>query len=138
MDLPPDSDAVSEVSNRSKSRSRRSSSSSARSMDDDFINDDEEDVDEDNYASDASEGPKTKQAKKQGTSKSKSGATSRPSLKHAQSSSASALVGENAFLTAAERRALEKKNEKKSSEDPYAFLQDPRDVRFNSISITRF
>jgi len=126
MDTLLDSDAVSEISVRSKARSRRSASSSARSIDDDFINDDdEEDGEEDNYASDASDEPKAKSTKK---SSSKPKASARPPLKSTQSSGVPSSVGENAFLTAAERRALEKKNEKKAGEDPYAFLQDPRDV----------
>ncbi|KAK7023852.1 DNA mismatch repair protein [Favolaschia claudopus] len=35
--------------------------------------------------------------------------------------------GNNSFLTAAERRQLEKKNEKKEAENPYSFLQDIKD-----------
>ena len=42
-------------------------------------------------------------------------------------------AGANSFLTAAERRALEKKSEKKSTEDAFEFLKDVRDV-----SIYRF
>ena len=39
------------------------------------------------------------------------------------------------FLTAAEQREQGKKNEKKSTEDPYSFLQDVRDVRNLLLSI---
>ncbi|KAI0764567.1 DNA mismatch repair protein Msh6 [Trametes elegans] len=48
--------------------------------------------------------------------------SSRPSLKKEESSR-----GGGTFLTAAEQRALKQKDEKKSSEDPFSFLVDPRD-----------
>lgn len=51
---------------------------------------------------------------------------SRPSLKHSQSSGAASSGA--SFLTAAEQRALGKKSEKTSTEDPFEFLVDVRDV----------
>jgi DNA mismatch repair protein MSH6 len=36
------------------------------------------------------------------------------------------------FLTAAEQRTQEKKDEKKAAESPYVFLEDPMDVRLHS------
>ncbi|TDL25149.1 DNA mismatch repair protein Msh6 [Rickenella mellea] len=50
----------------------------------------------------------------------------RPAPKHAHSSSTS-VSGANAFLTAAEQRAIGKKSEKKSNEDAFEFLKDVRD-----------
>jgi DNA mismatch repair protein MSH6 len=35
----------------------------------------------------------------------------------------------SSFLTAAEKRAQHKKNDKKATEDPFSFLKDVRDVR---------
>ena len=49
------------------------------------------------------------------------GKAERPQLKKDGSS------GSNIFLTAAEQRALQQKDDKKSSEDPFSFLVDPKD-----------
>jgi hypothetical protein len=35
------------------------------------------------------------------------------------------------FLTAAERRAQEKKSDKKSTDEAFFFLKDPKDVRLS-------
>lgn len=47
--------------------------------------------------------------------------------KHPYLTKDQASGGSNTFLTAAERRVQDKKAEKKSSEDPFYFLQDVRD-----------
>ena len=51
-------------------------------------------------------------------------AASRPTLKPSANSG-----NGNSFLTAAEQRAQANKNDKKDKDSPFAFLQDPRDVR---------
>lgn len=53
------------------------------------------------------------------------GTVARPSLKKA---SGSGNASTNNFLTAAEQRAQATKDEKKSQDDPFSFLQDIRDV----------
>jgi DNA mismatch repair protein MSH6 len=67
------------------------------------------------------------------SSKAKSGGArprGRPGARPLASASASAGGGSNStFLTAAERRAQDTKSDKKSAEDPFAFLQDIKDVR---------
>ncbi|KAH9917640.1 DNA mismatch repair protein Msh6 [Epithele typhae] len=85
----------------SRATSRLSSRSSARS---DF----DEDEDEED------EKPKKGKGKK--------AAPSRPALKKDATSK-----GSTSFLTAAEQRARAQKEEKKSTESPYVFLQDPKD-----------
>ncbi|KIM91619.1 hypothetical protein PILCRDRAFT_810908 [Piloderma croceum F 1598] len=62
--------------------------------------------------------------KSKGKSSSKS---TRPSLKKGDTGASSGGGNSFAFLTAAEQREQGKKNEKKSTEDPYSFLQDVRD-----------
>ena len=74
-------------------------------------------LDSDSDMSDATKGKKAK-----------GGKTSRPSLKHAQSSEGGRSGGSSNFLTAAERRAQDKKTEKKTADDPFEFLKDVRDV----------
>ena len=61
----------------------------------------------------------------------KSKKSARPPPKKSQSSAANTAGtggGSNSFLTAAEKRALDKKSEKKSADDPFEFLKDVRDV----------
>lgn len=93
-----------------KSSSSRFTSSSRRSSasEEDFFNDDDEGA-----------------VAKKGKSKSKPKTTS---------TGAGATGGSITFLTAAERREQDKKNEKKAAEDPYAFLADIRDVLIISCS----
>jgi DNA mismatch repair protein MSH6 len=62
-------------------------------------------------------------------SKSKTSKSTRPSLKKGDTETSSGGGSGFAFLTAAEQRAQGKKQEKKSTEDPYSFLLDVRDVR---------
>ncbi|KAL5499193.1 MSH6 [Sanghuangporus vaninii] len=57
----------------------------------------------------------------------KKGKSDRPALKKLQSSEAGRSGGSNSFLTAAEQRARNKKEGKKSQEDPFDFLRDVRD-----------
>ncbi|KAF5356840.1 hypothetical protein D9756_006462 [Leucocoprinus leucothites] len=103
-------DSDSEADNKSvKSSSGRSSTSSRRSIisdDDDLMEESDDDR------------PKKSKAK---SSKGK-GRTENPSK-----SLADVSQGSSGFLTAAERREQGKKNEKKSAEDPYSFLQDVKD-----------
>ncbi|KAF7338601.1 DNA mismatch repair protein [Mycena venus] len=98
---PSDSDIETKSQKSFKSASSRSGSS-RRSA----ISDDDESEDEPVKKS------KSKTTAKKGTS---------------DKSAAVATSGNSSFLTAAERRALEKKNEKKETESPYSFLQDIRD-----------
>ncbi|KAJ6500392.1 muts domain V-domain-containing protein [Mycena sanguinolenta] len=101
---PSDSDIETKSQKSFKSASSRSGSSHRSVASDDYESESEEPV------------------KK---SKSKSAAKKATSDKGATPAAAS---GSNpSFLTAAERRELEKKNEKKEGENPYSFLQDIRD-----------
>jgi hypothetical protein len=68
---------------------------------------------------DDEENPRTQKPKKS------LGTAARPSLKKA---SGSGNASTNNFLTAAEQRAQATKDEKKSQDDPFSFLQDVRDV----------
>lgn len=96
------------------SKSSRSSASSQRSA---ASSEAEED-------SDGSGG-----AVKKPAAKAKGGSKRAPSKKKGLSE-ADGLpsAGGFSFMTAAEQRELEKKNVKKSAEDPYSFLQDVKDV----------
>ena len=60
--------------------------------------------------------------------KSKASRASRPTPNKAQPTESGRSVGSN-FLTAAEQRENDKKTEKKTTEDPFEFLRDVRDVR---------
>lgn len=94
-----------------KSSSGRSSASSRRSIlstDDDFMEDSDDDK------------PKKSKAE---SSKGKAKSV------NPTKSLATTSQGSSSFLTAAEQREQGKKNEKKSAEDPYSFLQDVKDVR---------
>ena len=70
--------------------------------------------------SELSDAPKAK--------KGKTGKSGRPALKKIQSGDTAPSGGNNSFLTAAERRAKERKEDKKTAEDPFEFLRDVRDV----------
>ncbi|KAF5310782.1 hypothetical protein D9619_007990 [Psilocybe cf. subviscida] len=109
--VPDESDTEARSTKSSKSSSRRSSMSSHRTSDDD---DDADDFDEDE-----DEAPK----KSKGKSKSKAASATK---KSAASSSAGAGAGAGAsgfsFLTAAEQREQDKKDDKKAAESPYSFL----------------
>ena len=59
-------------------------------------------------------------------SSNKSTKQKRPPLKKTSASNSNANA--NSFLTAAEQREQDKQVEKKSQEDPFAFLINPRDV----------
>jgi DNA mismatch repair protein MSH6 len=107
-------------SSSGSSVSSRRSSSAADSDEDSFIVGDSEAEIED---------AQPKKSKTKGASKS-----SRPALKKGGASSGIGGSGYS-FLTAAEQREQGKKNEKKSTEDPYSFLQDVRDVRSILTSI---
>ncbi|KXN86517.1 DNA mismatch repair protein msh6 [Leucoagaricus sp. SymC.cos] len=103
------SDSESEDTRSVKSSSGRSSASSRRSVisDDDLMGDSGEDR------------PKKSKAKSS-KGKAKAGTSGKPSEGVSQ--------GSSSFLTAAEQREQDKKNDKKTTEDPYIFLQDVRDV----------
>ncbi|KAJ7445807.1 muts domain V-domain-containing protein [Mycena galericulata] len=99
--VPSDSDIETKSQKSFKSASSRSGSS-RRSA----ISDDDSEVEEPTKKS------KSKSTAKKGTS---------------DKSAPVATSGSRSFLTAAEQREQEKKNEKKESESPYAFLMDIRD-----------
>jgi len=108
-------DSSSEVDNKSvKSSSSRSSASSRQSI----LRDDDDAMEESDY-----DKPKKPKAK---SSKGKVEKSTKPLAATSQASSG--------FLTAAERREQGKKDEKKSNEDPYSFLQNVKDVRSCSQS----
>ncbi|KIL62704.1 hypothetical protein M378DRAFT_128542 [Amanita muscaria Koide BX008] len=113
---PPDQDDDDETKSVVSARSSRRSAASTSDTDDNFIVDD----DEDEVPLKAKSKASTKTTKT--TKKSKSTANS----SGAGDSGAGSFLGA-AFLTAAERREQGKKNEKKSSDEPFAFLQDVRD-----------
>lgn len=118
--VPDDEDDDDEPPARGRGRTHgRSSSTSSRSSvlsEDDF---DEEDDDE--------APSKTKRTKSKAT-------PSRPALKSTDSGRRSS----DTFLTAAEQRMQAQKNEKKSTEEPFSFLVDPRDVRTFVMSNVSF
>lgn len=68
-------------------------------------------------------------AQKKSSVKKKAAQSSRPAVKKNQTGESGRSGGSNAFLTAAEMRAKEKKEGKSSAESPYEFLKDVRDVR---------
>ncbi|EIN08523.1 DNA mismatch repair protein Msh6 [Punctularia strigosozonata HHB-11173 SS5] len=104
----PDDESDSPPPSVKSGKSSRSSRSATLSSDaDDFLDDDE----------DEDEAPKKSKGKK------KAPAVERPKL----AKEASSQGGSSSFLTAAERRLKEAKEEKKTKEDPYAFLLDPKD-----------
>jgi len=118
----------SEVDGNSASSHRRSSSRSSRSSGDHEFSqlgsDDEDDP----------EGPR-------GKVKSKSKRPIARSTKSDAGGSAPAQGGGVSFLTAAEQRAQDKKNDKKTGDDPFSFLKDVRDVsqtveRYRSVILT--
>ena len=67
-------------------------------------------------------------APKKSSTKKKASQPARPALKKSQTGESGRSGGSNAFLTAAEQRAKERKEEKTSTESPYEFLKDVRDV----------
>lgn len=108
-------DSSSEADSKSvKSSSSRSSVSSRQSI----LHDDDDVMEELDY-----DKPKKSKAK---SSKGKVEKSTKPLVAISQASSG--------FLTAAERREQGKKDEKKSNEDPYYFLQNVKDVRSRSQS----
>lgn len=109
-------DSGSEADSKSvKSSSSRSSASSRQSI----LRDGDDDVmEESDY-----DKPKKSKAK---SSKGKVEKSTKPLAATSQANSG--------FLTSAERREQGKKDEKKSNEDPYSFLQNVKDVRFCSQS----
>lgn len=108
-------DSDSEADNKSlKSSSNRSSTSSRRSI----LSDDDDVMEEPNI-----DKPKKSKAK---SSKSKG------MVEKSTKTLAAVSQAGSSFLTAAERREQGKKDEKRSTEDPYSFLQDVKDVRFLS------
>ncbi|OSX60854.1 hypothetical protein POSPLADRAFT_1146631 [Postia placenta MAD-698-R-SB12] len=93
--------------------------------DDDFIVPDDVDEDED-------ESSHRSRSRASSLSEAESDVPERPkatkkTAKHPYLTKDQASGGSNTFLTAAERRVQDKKAEKKSSEDPFYFLQDVRD-----------
>lgn len=88
-------------------------------------------------ASEVSDAPKKKTAaNKKKAAQSQS--SSRPTLAKSQTGDSGARSGgSNAFLTAAERRAKEKKEEKTSAESPYEFLKDVKDVCYYRLYACR-
>jgi len=108
-------DSGSEADSKSvKSSSSRSSASSRQSI----LRDDGDVMEESDY-----DKPKKSKAK---SSKGKVEKSTKPLAATSQANSG--------FLTSAERREQGKKDEKKSNEDPYSFLQNVKDVRFCSQS----
>ncbi|TFK46819.1 DNA mismatch repair protein Msh6 [Heliocybe sulcata] len=104
-----DNDDESDVpSSRVQARGRSSSTSSRSST-----------VSDDDFDDDLSEEETSKANKSKGKAR-----TSRPALK---SSNETGRTSSDAFLTAAEQRMQAQKNEKKSNEEPFSFLVDPKD-----------
>ncbi|KAG2143035.1 DNA mismatch repair protein Msh6 [Suillus clintonianus] len=101
----PDSDSEHERSS-SRASSRSKSSKSAAS---------------DDQSGEESDAPTKRSAKPKRPPPKKSGAAS------GETGSGNGLGGNTMFLTKAEQRAQEKKNEKKATEDPFFFLVDVRD-----------
>lgn len=107
-------DSDSEADNKSlKSSSNRSSTSSRRSI----LSDDDDVMEESNIDKPKKSKAKAKSSKSKGMVE-----------KSAKTLAAVSQAG-SSFLTAAERREQGKKDEKRSTEDPYSFLQDVKDVR---------
>ncbi|KDR79956.1 hypothetical protein GALMADRAFT_242120 [Galerina marginata CBS 339.88] len=114
--VPDDSDD--EARSVKSSSSRRSSRSRTSSDDDEEAEADQDDQDLDD------------EAPKKGRSKAKSKSSSRKSgfsKKSAKAAEEGTGTGTFSFLTAAEQREQGKKDDKKSAESPYDFLQDVRD-----------
>jgi DNA mismatch repair protein MSH6 len=93
-----------------------------------------DDEDDDFIADDSDEEPKSKKTKKAPAAKKSGGGgggASRPGLKRSGTGSKAETTGSGsfAFLTAAEQRMQEKKDDKKAGEDAFSFLQDVKDVR---------
>ncbi|KAI6168433.1 DNA mismatch repair protein Msh6 [Pisolithus thermaeus] len=100
--VPSDSDEDSRDCSSSRASSRSTSTRHSARADDDGDSDDYEGI----------KGIKKSQSK--------------PSLKHLGTTGVSG-GGASLFLTAAEQRTQQQKTEKKATEEPFAFLQDPRD-----------
>jgi DNA mismatch repair protein MSH6 len=113
--VPSDSDTeVKSVSSHGRSSSRSSNRSSRRSGDDEFT-ELGSDFDDDDMA-----------IKSKATSKAKKSASAKKSS--TKGAAGSATLVDTSFLTAAEKRAQGKKNEKQTTDEAFAFLKDLRDV----------
>ena len=114
-------DSEEEVRSTKSSSSRRSSMSSRRSGGTEDEDEDEADFDADDLDLD---NDVPKKSKPKGKPKASGGSKS----SKANTTMTSTGPGVVNFLTAAEQREQGKKDEKKSAESPYSFLQDVRDV----------
>lgn len=122
--VPDDSDEETHSTKSGKS-SRRSSSQHLTASEDEETRLDEDDLDLDDGV------PKKSTSK--GKTKAKGGGPVRGvSKKTISTSGVEGVAGSFTFLTAAEQREQGRKEGKKATEEPYAFLQDVRDVSNNS------
>lgn len=121
--VPDDSDEETRSTKSGKS-SRRSSSQHLTTSEDEETQLDEDDLDLDDDA------PKKSTSK--GRMKARGGPVRGGNKKTISTSGVGSVTGSSTFLTAAEQREQGRKEEKKATEEPYAFLRNVRDVSNNA------